>query len=134
MKATPAEYGIQSELQLLAYTTATATQDPNQICDLHHSSRQHQIPDPLSEARDQTYNLMVPSGIGFHCSTMGTLSQFLKKFFSHSGYTIAEIMLVKLKFTSGTKNWKKIKNALSHQSAKYSQFSIMAYYWDKRER
>ena len=25
------------ELQLLAYTTATATLDPSHICDLHHS-------------------------------------------------------------------------------------------------
>ena len=33
------------------------------ICDLHHSSQQHQILNPLSEARDQTYNLMVPSWI-----------------------------------------------------------------------
>ena len=27
---------------------------------------------PLSEARDQTCNLMVPSGIGFRCAMMGT--------------------------------------------------------------
>ena len=37
--------GVESELQLLAYTTATATWDPSHVCDLHHSSRQHQIPD-----------------------------------------------------------------------------------------
>ena len=30
--------GVESELQLLAYTTATATQDPTRICDLYHSS------------------------------------------------------------------------------------------------
>ena len=30
--------GIESELQLPAYTTATATQDPSHICDLYHSS------------------------------------------------------------------------------------------------
>ena len=39
---------------------------------LHHSSQQHQILNPLSEARDQTCNLMVPSQIHFHCATMGT--------------------------------------------------------------
>ena len=32
--------GVKSELQLLTYTTATATQDPNHICNLHHSSQQ----------------------------------------------------------------------------------------------
>ena len=45
--------GVQSELQLLSYTTATATPDLSQACDLHHSSRQHRILNPLSEARDQ---------------------------------------------------------------------------------
>ena len=34
------QVGVQSELQLLAYTTATATQDPTHVCDLHHSSWQ----------------------------------------------------------------------------------------------
>ena len=32
--------GVELELQLLAYTTATATQDPSHTCDLHHSSQQ----------------------------------------------------------------------------------------------
>ena len=48
--------GVKSELQLPAYTTATATatQDPSHICDLRHSLWQQQIFNPLSEARDQT--------------------------------------------------------------------------------
>ena len=32
--------GVKLELQPQAYTTATATQDPSCICNLHHSSRQ----------------------------------------------------------------------------------------------
>ena len=63
--------GIKLELQLPAYTTVTAVQDLRRVCDLHHSSRQYQILNPLSEARDQTQNLMVPSGICFRCATMG---------------------------------------------------------------
>ena len=43
--------GVKWELQLWA-TTATATQDQSHICDLYHSSGQHQILNPLSEARD----------------------------------------------------------------------------------
>ena len=43
--------GVESELQLLAYTTATATPDLSHVWDLHHSSRQRQILNPLSEAR-----------------------------------------------------------------------------------
>ena len=35
--------GVELELQLLAYTTATATPDPSCICDLYHSSWQCQI-------------------------------------------------------------------------------------------
>ena len=45
-----ARLGVESELQPLA--TATATQDPSRICDLHHNSRQCRILNPLSEVRD----------------------------------------------------------------------------------
>ena len=44
--------GAESELQLLAYITTTATRDPSCVCDLRHSSQQRQILNPLSEARD----------------------------------------------------------------------------------
>ena len=47
--------GVELELQLLAYTTATATQDPSPICNLRHSSRQCWILNPLSEGRDRTH-------------------------------------------------------------------------------
>ena len=50
--------GVPSKLQLPAYSTATARWDPSRICDLHHSSGQRQILNPLSEARNQTHNLM----------------------------------------------------------------------------
>ena len=57
--------GVKLELQLLAYFIATATQDLSLICKLHHSSGQRQVLNPLTEARDQTRNLMVPSPIPF---------------------------------------------------------------------
>ena len=41
--------GVESELQLPAYTTATATQDLSRACNIPHSSQQRQIPDPPSE-------------------------------------------------------------------------------------
>ena len=44
--------GAESELQLPAYTTATATQSLRHNCDLHCSLWQHQILNPLSKARD----------------------------------------------------------------------------------
>ena len=41
------------ELQLPAYTTATATPDLSHICDLHYSLWQCRILNPLNKARDQ---------------------------------------------------------------------------------
>ena len=57
------------------YSRATATPDPSPVCDLYHSPWQRQILNPLSEARDQTRNLMVPNWIHFPCATMGTPQQ-----------------------------------------------------------
>ena len=48
-----ARLGVESELQLPAYATATAMPDPSHICDLHHSSLQRQILNTLSRARDE---------------------------------------------------------------------------------
>ena len=44
--------GVESEVQLPAYTTAIATPDLSHICNLHHSSRKHQILNPVSKDRD----------------------------------------------------------------------------------
>ena len=56
---------VESELELLAYTRATATGDLSCVCDLHHSSWQRQILNPLSKTRDRIHNLMVPSWESF---------------------------------------------------------------------
>ena len=63
--------GVESQV-LPAYTTATAMQDLSHICDLHHSFWQHRILNPLSEARDWTCHLLVPSQIHLHYTTRGT--------------------------------------------------------------
>ena len=39
--------GVESELQLPAYTTAT--QDPSHLCDLHQNAQQSWILNPLSK-------------------------------------------------------------------------------------
>ena len=64
--------GVESELQLPAYVTATATPDPSCVCNLYHSSRQRRILNPLNEARYGTYILMDTSRIRFCCTTMRT--------------------------------------------------------------
>ena len=63
--------GVESDLQLLTCTTATATQDLSRAHN-HHSSWQQQILNPLSEARNRTCNLMVPGQMLFHCTTTRT--------------------------------------------------------------
>ena len=50
--------GVESELQLLAYTTATATPHPSLVRDLCCSSQQCRILNWLNEARDRTRTLM----------------------------------------------------------------------------
>ena len=69
--------GVKSELQLLAYATATAMQDPSHVCDLHHRSWQHQISIPWSKARDGTHIVMDTSWVRFCCVTMRTLDYWL---------------------------------------------------------
>ena len=48
---------LELEWQLLVYATGTATPDLSHVCNLHHSSWQHQILKPLSKAEDQTRDL-----------------------------------------------------------------------------
>ena len=57
--------GVELEIQLPAYTIATAMPDLSCICNLHHSSGQRWILNPLSEARARTLNIMVPGQICF---------------------------------------------------------------------
>ena len=68
--------GVESELQLPA--TATATWDLSCVCNLHYSSRQCWIPNPLNEARDGTCVLMDTSQIRFSCATTVTLEFTIK--------------------------------------------------------
>ena len=52
------ELGVELELLPLAYAIATAMPDPSRVCDLHHSSQQCWILNPLSKARDRTFIFM----------------------------------------------------------------------------
>ena len=64
--------GVELELQPPACTTATAPQEWSHACDLHHSSWQHWILNPLSRDRDRTHILMDTSWVRFHCATVRT--------------------------------------------------------------
>ena len=68
--------GVKSELQPPAYTTAIATWAPTCDCNLHHSSLQRWILNPLSEARDQTHILMDTSWVHYSWAMKGIPSLF----------------------------------------------------------
>ena len=86
---------VESELQLMAYTTATATRDPSHICDdLYHSSRQCWILNPLSKARDRTCVLMDASQVHFHWAMTETLTYLYLSIFQ--GKPIPRSLLVLL--------------------------------------
>ena len=62
-KARPVAYGgtlSRGPIRAVAagLVTATATQDPSRVCNLHHSSQQCQNFNSLREARDRTHVLM----------------------------------------------------------------------------
>ena len=76
-RATPAAHGrsqARGQIGAAACATATATADLRCVCDLHHSSLQHWILNPLSGARDQTYIFMDTSQVRYCWSTIGTSS------------------------------------------------------------
>ena len=63
--------GVQSELQLPAYATATAMQDLSHIWDLHHSLWQGWILNPLIKVRDWTQVLVDISRVCYCWAMMG---------------------------------------------------------------
>ena len=69
--------GVESELQLPAYTTATVAQNQSRICDLHHSSKQCWNLNALSKARDQTLILVDTSKVLTSLSHNGNNKNFL---------------------------------------------------------
>ena len=87
-RATPAAYGSSQARGRIRATAAglhiaTATGDPSHNLDLHHSSPQHWILNPLSKARDRTHILLDTSWIHFHCATMGTPPLYFCYVFFH---------------------------------------------------
>ena len=61
--------GVESEQHLLA--PATATPDVSRVCNLHHSSHQCQILNPLSKTRDRTRVLWILVGFITRWTTTG---------------------------------------------------------------
>ena len=79
------------ELCLLAYTTATATPDLSQVCDLYSSSQQCWIFNPLNKSKDQSLVLMDTRQIRYYWATMGTLN-LLNRIKTFSWFTHNKIL------------------------------------------
>ena len=77
LRATPVAYGGSQAMSQIRATAAGlchshSNTGSKHVCDLHHSSQQCHILNPLSKAGNSSHNLMVPSRICFRCATMGT--------------------------------------------------------------
>ena len=72
VRATPKAYGGSQARGLIGATAVGLHHSHSNAGSQLHSSWQCRILNPLSEARDQTRNLMVPDRIRFHCTTTGT--------------------------------------------------------------
>ena len=68
---------VKSELQLQAYTTATATPDPSHNCDLARGLRQRWILSPLRQARDQACILTDAMSVSQPTEPQGELHSWL---------------------------------------------------------
>ena len=84
--------GVESELwpPAAAYATARAMWYPSSVFDLHRSSQQPWIPNPLSEAKDQTRILVETSQICFHCTTVEISIKIFFKMFKFQDYEIQD--------------------------------------------
>ena len=63
--------GVESELELPAYTTASATWDPSHVCNLHHSSWEYWILNPLIEPGIKPASSWILVGFVNHWAMMG---------------------------------------------------------------
>ena len=89
--------GLKSEPQLSAYTAATPTWDRSHIWDLHHSSRQCWILNPLIEARDWICILMGTSRVCYCWAVTGSPGMvFLMSFSDHSFLAWRKTLLIYL--------------------------------------
>ena len=91
--------GVESELQLPAYATATAMQDPSRVYDVHHSSQQQviqatsDVPMPqqhMIQATSATYTTAHNSRSLTHWARPGiqpATSWFLVRFINHCATT-----------------------------------------------
>ena len=93
LRAASAAYGGSHARGLIGAVAASLHQNHSNTGSELHLQPTPQLMamlNPLREARDQTLNLMVPSGIRFHCAMTGTPRHFLnevnfpkKKFSTH---------------------------------------------------
>ena len=90
--------GIKAIAASLSTATSIATADLSCFCNLHHSSWQCWIVNPLSEVRDQICILRDTSLVPFHCATMGTPQSLLMSCAFQVLYFIYVVKFIGIKF------------------------------------
>ena len=80
--------GVESELQLPAYTRVTATPDPNHVCDLHHSSRNARSLTHWAKPGIKPETSWFIVVICFYCTTMGTAFFLIYFLLGYSWFTV----------------------------------------------
>ena len=100
--------GVDSELQLPAYATATATQDLSRVCLVYHSLQQHQILNHWVRPRIEPAFSWIPVRFLTHWATTGTPKRGKKFFFSCSKIG-QQILGIWLNFQEPVKNTDIIK-------------------------
>ena len=90
---------VEPELQLPAYTTATAMPDPSCIRDLHHSPRQCWIFNPMIKARDRA-RILVDSSQAHYCwATTGTSHLLFSLIIKSNDFILPPVWLLSKKIT-----------------------------------
>ena len=114
--------GVESELQPPTYARATATQDLSRVCNLHRSSWQCRILNPLSKARDWTRILMDASQVRQPLPWQELLKihyVFLESFMVHNYLDLFYLYQKGDQSYTGDLNFGSIHTSHSHQRAKH---------------
>ena len=100
---------VKSELQLLAYATATSKQDPSCVCNLHHSSQQCPILNHRTGPRIKAASSWILVGFITHWAVTGTPQTVTFRMDKQGGPTVQhrELYLV-----SWDRPWWKIRKRM----------------------
>ena len=119
-----ARLGVELELLLPAYTTATAMPDPSCVCNLHHGSQQHWILNPMRGARDRTPVLMDTSRVRYYRATTGTPGCML--FVSKNYLSVKQVVSLQIVHSDCSWTLLTVQEAGKSETEMLAKFSVRA--------